>query len=833
MVDAGKKLIRSLFVIAAFGLLAMGCSTGGSALNKDGSSGLAKVQNIEVKEASGLTDVLVKLDRQVTYTMVKIDEPPMVVVDLAGVDLGESAARMDVGKDPVLYIKPSRDTVSKNIARLEIGLSRQTQARITQDGGLLSIVFDRMAPETADASAEAGLVAPSAENSAPDLTASAPTETPTASGQSVAPGNTVNEAAQVQDLPAATTINGVKFTKSGKSVTVDVEADGRLGERKVFMVGNDRLVIDLFGVGSVKDKDTIKVGGDCVKRIRMASHETPDKKVRLVLDLGCEVDYDVNSQGSDMVVAVGPKGSNVVASVKPSDVPAVDKNATAATAVSGKPTAADAPVGQASDAARKVTVSIPPAPEAKVASLNPAIYVTQKDGKTVLSSSPIGDTSGASKVVGSDKDFVVTETKIYTGGKISFDIQDADLDKVIKLLAEVAGLNLIINPGDVKGKVTLKLANVPWDQALDILLKIYKLDKVIEGNVLRVAPKSKLTEERKVDLREIAEQKRLMEEAEDLYTKTFKISYSDASDLEGKVKKILTKRGEATANPRTNELIVTDIRNKIEEAGQLINILDKEVNQILIEARIVTVDLGFSQSLGVSWGLARNPTGTAPQPAAYGASGSNSSVEFDEPSSQYLLAVPTELGKDVAGIVTGMTWLGIMDNVNLDLTISALESINKAETLAAPKVLTLENKPAQITQGTTLYVQTTSASGTKPEPLNANLSLTVTPRVTGDNFISMDVNATNNTPSTPPPGSTAAIETQAVKTNVVVKNGDTIVLGGIYVKTKSKGDAQIPWLGRIPILGWLFKERDTNETTSELLIFITPKLIKQEQQVRT
>jgi len=176
-----------------------------------------------------------------------------------------------------------------------------------------------------------------------------------------------------------------------------------------------------------------------------------------------------------------------------------------------------------------------------------------------------------------------------------------------------------------------------------------------------------------------------------------------------------------------------------------------------------------------------------------------------------------------------MTWLlSAEDAIHLDVTLSALETISKAETLAAPKVLTLENEQAMITQGTTLYVQTTSASGTKPEPLNANLSLTVTPRVTGDNYIVMDVNATNNAPaSATPPGSTAAIDTQAVQTKVIVKDGDTIVLGGIYIKRDSTGDNQVPWLGRIPILGWLFKERNIDDSTQELLIFITPKIMPQ------
>ncbi len=229
------------------------------------------------------------------------------------------------------------------------------------------------------------------------------------------------------------------------------------------------------------------------------------------------------------------------------------------------------------------------------------IYVSRAGGKTILSSKPL-----AARAPADSADVMDAQDKKYTGGKISFDVQDADLDKVIKLLADVAGLNLIMDPTDVKGKVTLKLDNVPWDQALDILLRIYNLDKRIDGNVLRVASKARLDDETRRDLLQVAEQKKLEQQAEDLYTMTFKINYMKATELEPKIKKILSPRGEIISNESTNEIIVTDIRRNLDKAGDLIKILDKEVKQVMIEARIVTVDVGYSRSLGVSWGLTKN-----------------------------------------------------------------------------------------------------------------------------------------------------------------------------------------------------------------------------------
>lgn len=825
MNDAGKILRKGLLIVMALGLLVMGCSAGGTALNKENDGGLAKLNGIDVVDSADATTVVVDLDKQVTYTSVKLTDPPMMVVDLAGVDLGDNTTSIKYEKGQVTYVTPSRDAVAKRIARLEIGLSSPASSVITQDGSRISISFEK--PVEAPSSVPPEQAASEAQSAEEPVSMTAveavEEDTGVISADTSVPEKTLPE--PVEGIVAdATTVNGISLADSDGVLNVKVEGDGRFQQPTVFMLGSDRLVVDMPGLGSDKEKDTIEIGGKLVRRVRMARHDGPDGKVRMVLDLGSEVSYDVRPVGNSLMVYVTPAGGKV----EVSPVPAAVVNPAPVAAAKLPAVVQSAPVEKVETkmtAGRKITVSAPPAVDKSDESAR--IFVTQKDGKTILSSSPSDDTSGMTKVEKKDK-YVVTETKVYTGGKISFDIQDAELDKVIKLLADVAGLNLIMNPSDVKGTVTLKLANVPWDQALDILLKIYNLDKVLEGNVLRVAPKAKLDAERNTDLKAISEQKRLKEEAEDLYTKTFKINYSDATELEPQVKKTLSKRGDATAIPRTNELIIRDVRDKIDEAAALIEILDKEVNQIMIEARIVTMDTGYSQTLGVSWGLTRSDSdpnfgvssGQSPREITMGAGTDGNAGTFALNGLPALAAV--------AGGLTGGMSFGILQNINLDLTIQALEVINKAETLSAPKVLTLENKAATITQGTTLYVQTTTATGTAPTPLNANLSLTVTPKVTGDNFIIMDVNATKNQPSTSvPAGSTASIDTNAVTTNVIVKDGETIVLGGIYTKSNTKNESRVPLLGRIPILGWLFKNKVYDEPQQELLIFITPKIVKQ------
>lgn len=837
MADAGSFIRKNLILWAVLLTFVAGCAGGASTVKQGSSEPLAKLNNIEVKETPGSTIVTISTDKPVSFTSVKINEPPKMVIDLAGADPASVREPIKVGRGGIGYINTSRVASSKRLVRLEIGMDAPLASKTTQDGGVINIIFEKKpvpaaniaipsSPaekiETADTAKEPEAKRlQAAENAVPKAERVIKESAPEVKTTNVKPVASPVAPA----FPQARRVNDVTFSKDGEGFQVRIEGDGKIGKRDVFRLGGDRIVVDLPEMGASKEKLSLEVGGKCLKKVRLARHQQP-LKVRVVLDLGCAVDYDVKDDGKALVVSVAPAGSGVKTAKAAPQAPAKVEPAKAAVApvVTAK---AEKPAAAAAKAEAMPSSSKPAAP------IN--VYISKTNGKAVLSSSPIEDAEGMTKAGGDTKNYVETDTKIYTGGRISFDIQDAELHQVMTLLADVAGLNLIMDPADVKGKVTLKLDNVPWDQALDILLRIYNLDKVIEGNVLRVAAKAKLDDEKRRELLQVAEQKKLEQQAEDLYTKTFKVNYTTATDLEPKVKKILTPRGDSTANPRTNELIVTDTRGTLDKAEKLIRMLDKEVNQIMIEARIVTVDVGYSQSLGVSWGLRKNSGPNGNNPGFGVAQGDKSSLEVgsDGPngSHSYTLNLPTELAAAAGGVVGAMTWGNLLKDINLDLTISALESINKAETLASPKVFTLENQAATITSGTTLYVQTTSASGTKPEPLNANLSLTVTPRVTGDNFIMMDVTATNNTPADPPPGSTAAINTQAVTTSVLVKNGDTVVLGGVYIKTKSNGDSHIPLLGRIPILKYLFSSNTWKDTTSELLIFITPKLVRQTNQV--
>jgi len=645
MKDAGKKLRLGLFLITAMGLLAYGCSGAATAMKEQPSGELAKLENLSVSQGDDVTTVLIELEKPLSYTTVRVDDPPMVVVDVAGVDMEGAIGREDVAKGPVLFLEKSRDEKLPHVGRIGIGLSSPVKADVTIEGSTIVVRLDNDGNVTLP-----GTVAGDESDVETAEVAVAPALPASESAAEIAAGEPV--------LAEATMVHEIKVGEEGGLPYVAIRGDGKLKDPKVFMLDEDesnvRLVVDVFDVDAYTDNDTIIVGDKLLKRVRVAAHDEDGKKFRVVLDLGSKAEYDVKSTGGDVVVALAPAGGSPVAKELEPSMPALAR-AEGGAAVSSRPAAAGNRVVTKMDSGREVTVTAEAGKEVVHENKDGVnIYISQVDGKTILSSSPIPGGENAVESVGTDANgMVVTKYKIYSGGRISFDLQDAKLDKVIKLLADVAGLNLLMNPSEVQGVVTLKLQNVPWDQALDILLRLYDLDKVIEGNVLRVAPSSKLSAEEKRLLREKSEMMQLVKDSQPLYTKTFKINYVNAEDMEGNVKKLLTKRGEITPNTSTNELIVTDIKDTIGEVEDLIKLLDKRVNQIMIEARIVTVSTGFTQSLGLSWGIDQVPSDKT-NPLGWGVATQTPNAltlaENESDIKSYVVEVPTELGLDAAGL---------------------------------------------------------------------------------------------------------------------------------------------------------------------------------------
>jgi len=401
----------------------------------------------------------------------------------------------------------------------------------------------------------------------------------------------------------------------------------------------------------------------------------------------------------------------------------------------------------------------------------------------------------------------------YKGQKISLDFQDADIGPIFRLLADISGYNFVIDPA-VKGKITLKLMNVPWDQALDIILQTFGFAKQEEGNIIWIAPISTFAKINK----DRTEAKKEEEGAEELIQDVIHINYATASEISGYIEKskLLSSRGSVTMDNRMNTLIIKDTQKSINKIKELVKIVDVAKPQVMIEAKIVEVGSTYSESLGIRWG---GTLGTAKPRVGFG------DVEISSGTFSVNTPVVTAGSSTTnPGGVLGLS-LGNANTVQVNLSLSALESVGKSRRLSNPKIMTMDNEAATIQQGVSIPVQTVSAEGTKTEYVNATLSLGVTPKITPDGYVQMKINATNNALGILTPQG-YAIETKSVNTQALVKNGETLVIGGIYTTNTSEGEQGIPLLSKIPILGWLFKTKtQTGPNVTELLVFITPTIV--------
>jgi type IV pilus assembly protein PilQ len=424
----------------------------------------------------------------------------------------------------------------------------------------------------------------------------------------------------------------------------------------------------------------------------------------------------------------------------------------------------------------------------------------------------------------------------YTGRKISLDFKDADIGNILRLMAEISKLNIIAGE-DVKGKVSLRLIEVPWDQAFDIILKTNGLGMVQEGNVVRILPVAKIKQESD----EALASKKAKEKLEDLDIKLVPVNYATAGTLESQVKSLLSDRGTITVEARTNTLIIRDIPVNIAKAVDLIRKLDTQTPQVLIEARIIEANSNFARDLGVQWGAATltrsqesfNSTfgslGTSPSATMTptGFIGSTAGVSRFSAQPGFAVSLPAAGAAGTLGAVglsfgtlTGDPWL-------LDLRISAGEKQGLTKTISRPRITTLDNKEAKISQGDSVPFETTSSSGTQTSFIDATLELTVTPHITPDGSVSMKITAKRNSiGSFRSAAGTPSISKKEATTEIIVKDGETAVIGGIVVADKSDTSSGIPFFKDIPILGWLFKNNSTADSQTELLIFITPNIVK-------
>ena len=417
------------------------------------------------------------------------------------------------------------------------------------------------------------------------------------------------------------------------------------------------------------------------------------------------------------------------------------------------------------------------------------------------------------------------DEKAYVGQRISLDYKDADIGNVLRLFAEVSGFN-VIAADDVKGSVTVKLHDVPWDQAFDIVLDAKGLGMVKKGNVIRIAPTAKLKKEEEEALAANAVKEKLV----DLTSEIIPVSHAPVSEMAKKIDKIKTTRGSITVDERSSLLIIRDVPRVIAEARLLIDKLDKPTPQVLIEARIVEVDTNHQKDLGVQWGSGYTADAAHGNALNYGFPNSmQTGIGF---GGGWALNAPTAGATGTgaagggAGGAIGLSFGSIDNTISLDLKLSALESRGVSRIISRPRVVTINKQQAKIQQGLSIPFVTTSADGTKTEFVDASLQLTVTPEVKQDRSIILDIAVSKNEPDfARASGGSPSIAKKEATTTVLIKDGDTTVIGGIFTQKEGQSEAGVPILSSLPLIGWLFKSTNKTEDQAELLIFITARIV--------
>ncbi len=750
----------------------------------------SKLVAVDVKKMAGGVVLQLRADGAIESAgSFTLEAPDRLVIDLPGLV-------SDVDRDQIAVGAPQAE-------RLRIG-QHDGMVRVVVDGGSAANGFEgRRVVPMGD-----GLVVALGSGAAFDVALDEMLEASPWMGQS---DRSVAEAkAAASEVPAApapsgawtelATVQGVEFDAQPERDRITVVADRPL-EYVVHQPDADTVVVSVPGARLQPRLDpriAPEPGGPVSLVTAFEQPEMAVPEVRIVIERAPGLEPEVTRQGSLMVIEFPRKGG--VAQTPPV-VASLPEGSD--TQVAAMPAASDAP---AAIAPADATLAMPAAPKvesagaAAPASLEPpaAISLLQEGG--------------------------LVDGKQYTGRRISLDFKDIEMADVLRLVADVSDLNVIAGD-EVKGKVTIRLVDVPWDQALDVILLTKGLGFMRVGNVLRIAPGDLLKKEEESRLQE----RRALEQLEDLVVKLQPVNYATALEIQAMVKQLLTPRGTVQTDKRTNTLIIKDIPSVVDEATALVKAVDTQTPQVMIEAKIVEASLDFSREFGVVWGFGVQPLND-PFDAASGLrqpggslwttnTNSANNASFINP----LTAGPTALF-NIAGYV-------LDEKLNLNLQLQAAEVNGDGKVISSPRLVTLDNNKATIEQGVSIPFQTFENGDAQLEFVDAVLKLDVTPHITADRSIIMKIVVSRNAPDDSVftlTGSPAIAKNQ-VNTETLVKDGQTLVIGGIYVVDKSERQSSVPYLGDIPLLGALFRSNEISDSRKELLIFVTPRVVQQAQ----
>ena len=458
-----------------------------------------------------------------------------------------------------------------------------------------------------------------------------------------------------------------------------------------------------------------------------------------------------------------------------------------------------------------------------------------------------------------EKSPLKAKAQTYTGNKISLDFQDIEVRRVLQLLADFTGINMVA-ADTVQGNITLRLKDVPWDQALDIVLKTKNLDKRRNGNVIWIAPVSELIKAEEEEAKAIAQSVKLAP----LQTEYIQLSYAKVADIEklitqGKnsgsgssngsgsngadplgdsVGSLLSPRGTVSTDPRTNTLIINDTSQKIDQIRKMVDLLDVPVKQVMVEARIVRASTDFTKEMGVKWGILSQGIDRNHDLLVGGSENTLWNLRDPQKDSntggwKYDIEHPDNLNVDLGATSAGASRIAFglisLSDFMLDLELSAVQADGYGEVISTPKVMTADKQSAQVVSGTQVpYQSVTGTGGNQTASTSFKdvlLSLNVTPSITPDGKVQMTLDISSDSIGQPAPNGELILNKNAINTNVLVDNGETVVLGGIFEQTNTNSQTKVPFLGDLPFLGKLFRHDLKSENKRELLIFVTPRIV--------
>ena len=643
---------------------------------------------------------------------------------------------------------------------------------------------------------------------------------------------------QAEAAPRATELTDVIAVADSTGVSVQLNGQGPL-EVKAFTLENPpRVVLDLKGVVNRVSRRVQPVGTAGVKQVRVAQFATsPEPVVRVVVDLDQQLPYRVDSTAQGAVLRVGdapaaaPEAVASAPAAPPVEVaqaapPPANENPPAP--ANAEPAPVPAAVKVAEIAPTPVKIVDEPGPQQQPAALT-APPAAEQPKQAPPAESPWTTTQAAMAEQAAPPVNMITGTKEvesqvahFTGEPISLELKDADIKDVLRTFAKITGLNVVVDP-DVSGSVTVNLENVPWDQCLDLILKINRLGYSVENNVLRVARIERLTQEKS----QAAAFRKESENAAPLRTITKTLSYAKAAQVKGLLTSqgfILSDRGSVVVDERSNMLIIRDANDRLEGIVNLIDSVDQPNKQVVIEARIVESTRRFARSLGTVWGF----TGAAD--AEHGTTTGWKFPNWATITGDSNFGGAGSAATNIAGVgVLSFAFGDILDSFNLDFTINAAENDGLAKIVSSPKVTAQNNEKAHIQSGILLPIQTVANQTVTVQYVDATLSLDVTPQITAEGTVLLDIDIKKREPLTGvniAGGQNAPISTRDAKTRVMVRDGGTTVIGGIYQFTDNDQKNGIPGLNKLPLIGWLFGNRNIENRHDELLIFITPRIVK-------